>query len=102
MNRTEILKNEVKNNSEDPFNYYLLALEYQKIENTAEAKKYFQILVKNFDEYLATYYTYANFLILLDQEQEALEIIMKGIAISQKQKNSKAEKELKQMLELHF
>ena len=102
MNRTEILKNEVKNNSEDPFNYYLLALEYQKIENTAEAKKYFQILVKNFDKYLATYYTYANFLILLDQEQEALEIIMKGIAISQEQDNSKAEKELKQMLELHF
>jgi hypothetical protein len=38
MNRTEILKNEVKNNSEDPFNYYLLALEYQKLDNTAEAK----------------------------------------------------------------
>ena len=59
-------------------------------------------MVKNFDKYLATYYTYANFLILLNQEQEALEIIMKGIAISQEQDNSKAEKELKQMLELHF
>jgi hypothetical protein len=102
MNRLEILKNEIKNNSEDPFNYYLLALEYQKSEEITEAKKYFNLLIHRFEKYLATYYTYANFLILLNLEQEAKEIILKGILLSQEQKNIKAEKELKQILELHF
>ena len=102
MNRSEFLKNEIKNNSEDPFNYYLLALEYQKSEEITEAKKYFNLLINKFEKYLATYYTYANFLIQLNLENEAKEIIIKGILISQEQKNLKTEKELNQMLEIHF
>ena len=102
MNRIEILQNEIKMHPNDPFNYYLMALENVKNEEYITAKEYFELLLNQFEEYLATYYTYANFLIDIGEEENAEIIIHKGIKISFEQKNSKAEKELKQLLELNF
>ena len=102
MNRIEILQNEIKLYPKDPFNYYLIALEYIKMNQIIDGKLNFELLLNQFEDYLASYYTYANFLIEIGEETKAEEIIQKGIIIAIKQKNSKAEKELKQLLELNF
>lgn len=102
MNRTEIIQNEIKINPKDPFNYYLLALEFVKIGRKEEAIFYFNILKNDFEDYLPNYYTYANFLIEIAMDEQAEILIHQGIRLSQQQNNTKAEKELKQLLELNF
>ncbi len=102
MNRIEIIKNEIELDPKDPFNYYLLSLEYLKTDEKIKAEENFNYLLDEFDQYLATYYTYAQYLIEIGKDDKAQEIINKGIEISINQNNTKTEKELKQLLELNY
>lgn len=102
MNRIEIIKNEIELDPKDPFNYYLLSLEYLKTDEIIKAEEKFNYLLDEFDQYLATYYTCAQYLIEIGKDDKAQEIIHKGIEISISQNNTKTEKELKQLLELNF
>ena len=102
MDRKEFIKNEINQDPHDPFNYYLLAIEYQKEGDIKNALNEFEHLILEFPSYIATYYTYSTTLLGLDKESEAEIIIKKGIEEAEKKGASKALKELKQLLELNF
>jgi tetratricopeptide (TPR) repeat protein len=102
MDRKEFIKNEIKQDPTDPFNYYLLAIELIKERAIKEALEQFELIISDFPDYVATYYTYANVLLEDDQDERAEKIIQKGILMAEKKGAAKALKELKQLLELNF
>ncbi|CAG4998573.1 hypothetical protein DYBT9275_02027 [Dyadobacter sp. CECT 9275] len=77
----------------DPFNIYALALEYLKFD-LSRSEALFSRLLKDFPEYLPTYYHAASF--YSEQHHTALaeEIYKKGITLALEQKNVKAHQEL--------
>lgn len=101
MKRKEFLEEEIKNNPQDPFNYYLLALELTK-ENPEMALNQFKKIAEIFPDYLPNYYTYAKFLIDRNLENQAKKIIKEGIIIAQNQQKNKTEAELNQLLDIYF
>ncbi len=102
MDRKEFIKNEINQDPTDPFNHYLLAIEYQKEGALEESFKQFEMIVSKFPDYVATYYTYANALLSANKDERAEEIIQAGIVQAEKKGAAKALKELKQLLELNF
>ena len=102
MDRKEFIKNEINQDPLDPFNHYLLAIEYLKEGGTMESFDLFEMITSRFPEYIATYYTYANALLASDEEDKAEKIIRQGINEAEKKGAAKALKELKQLLELNF
>ena len=56
MNRIEILKNFLKDNPDDSFSRYALALEYVKLGQNDEALREFEAVRKSDADYVATYY----------------------------------------------
>jgi tetratricopeptide (TPR) repeat protein len=102
MDRKEFIKNEINQDPKDPFNHYLLAIEYQKEGTLKESFDQFEELIIQFPDYVATYYTYANALLASEEEDKAEIIIQKGIEEAEKKGAAKALKELKQLLELNF
>ena len=102
MDRKEFIKKEINQDPMDPFNHYLLAIEYQKEGAIKKAFDLFEEIITQFPDYVATYYTYANALLASDEEDKAGQIIRKGIEEAEKKGAAKALKELKQLLELNF
>ena len=102
MDRKEFIKNEINQDPMDPFNHYLLGIEYQKEGAIKEAFDLFEEIITQFPDYVATYYTYANALFASDDEDKAEKIIRQGIEEAKKKGAAKALKELKQLLELNF
>jgi len=102
MDRKEFIKNEINQDPTDPFNHYLLAIEYQKEGSIKESFDLFEEIITQFPDYVATYYTYANALLASDEEDKSEKIIRKGIEEAEKKGAAKALKELKQLLELNF
>ncbi len=91
--RIKFLKEEIELNSDDPFNYYALALEYCS-SDIQQARSLFSVLELRFPDYLPTYYKAANFYFELDEIQKAEELFLKGIAVATQQQNLKTLKEL--------
>lgn len=77
----------------DPFNYYALALEYQKSDPSA-AYKLFNDLLTKFPDYLPTYYPFADQLIERDEISRAEEVFQSGIAKAKEKGDQKTLKEL--------
>ena len=102
MDRKEFIKNEINQDPMDPFNHYLLAIEYQKEGAKKESFDLFEEIIAQFPDYVATYYTYANALLSCDEEEKAEKIIWRGIKEAEKKGAAKTLKELKQLLELNF
>jgi tetratricopeptide (TPR) repeat protein len=102
MDRKEFIKNEINLDPMDPFNHYLLAIEYQKEGSIKESFDLFEEIITQFPDYVATYYTYANALLASEEEDKAEKIIWKGVEEAEKKGAAKALKELKQLLELNF
>jgi tetratricopeptide (TPR) repeat protein len=102
MDRKEFIKNEINQDPMDPFNHYLLAIEYQNEGAIKTAFDLFEEIIAQFPDYVPTYYTYANSLLASDEEDKAEQIIRKGIEEAEKKGAAKALKELKQLIELNF
>lgn len=86
----------------DPFIIYGIAMEYFNNEKL-KAKEYFEILLKKFPDYLATYYQAGHLYENLDMEEEAKECYNKGIVLARNQNNSTTLRELQNALnELEF
>ena len=102
MNRKEFIISELKNNPQDPFNQYLLALEYLKENNRGEAISLFNNIYEKSPNYLPLYYTFAINLIELGDMVEAKVIVKKGIDLAVLLKNEKVKNELNQLLVLYF
>lgn len=102
MNRKKFIISELINNPQDPFNQYLLALEYLKENNRGEAISLFNNIYEKLPNYLPLYYTFAINLIELGDMVEAKVIVKKGIDLAVLLKNEKVKNELNQLLVLYF
>ncbi len=101
MNRKEFIENEIKLEPQNPMNYYLLALEYRKLANHIEFENTLELLLDRFNNYLPTYYMYAEYLYSNNQNEKADKIAMKGIELTLITKNTKMLNELKQLIEIN-
>jgi tetratricopeptide (TPR) repeat protein len=102
MNRKEFIISELINDSQDPFNLYLLALEYLKENNRREAILTFNTIYETSPNYLPLYYIYALNLIEMENFETAKLIINKGIELAILLKKEKVKNELEQLFELYF
>ena len=102
MNRKEFIISELKDNPQDPFNQYLMALEYIKENNRVEAISIFDNIYNTSPNYLPAYYIYALNLIELKSFKEAQLIIEKGIQLANSTNKEKVKNELSQLLDLYF
>jgi hypothetical protein len=93
MERIEMLKSWIETEPLEPFNYYGLALEYQKLGDARAAEMLDKLLV-DFKEYLPTYYTAAKYFEVSDFDKTKT-IYEKGIVLATQQGNLKAQQELK-------
>jgi tetratricopeptide (TPR) repeat protein len=94
LERLHLLKEYIKDEPENPFNYYALALEIRKIDPD-ESSNLFNYLLVNHPDYLPVYFPSAHFFFELDQIEKAKGIFEKGISTAQFQGDQKALKELK-------
>ncbi len=94
LTRIEQLLQFVKEEPNDPFNLYALALEYQNKDADA-AKTYFEKLLQQHPEYLPTYFHAAAFFAEAEKIEKAQQIYLKGIDLAKKQGNQHALRELK-------
>lgn len=81
----------------DPFNIYCLATEFKDYDGE-KAWGYYQILLNEHPNYLATYYHAAEHLINKDEIDDAEELIDKGIELAISQNNQLALRELRNLL----
>lgn len=94
LGRLQLLIQFTKEEPENPFNWYALALEYMN-SDPGETDAIFNQLLKSHPDYLPTYYTSAQFFAEQNQLEKAKEIFEKGIELAGKLKEEKAFKELK-------
>jgi tetratricopeptide (TPR) repeat protein len=102
MNRKEFIISELKDNPNDPFNQYLMALEYLKENNRGEAISIFDNIYNTSPNYLPVYYIFALNLIEMKRFKEAQLIIEKGIQLANSTNEEKVKNELSQLLDLYF
>ena len=92
MDRIKLLEEFLRDDPEDPFNTYALALEYLKSDQ-AKASNLFDKLVKQKPDYIPTYYPFAQ--LLAEKQDDRTESIFKqGIETARRLNDSKAFKEL--------
>ncbi|MCC6253267.1 MAG: tetratricopeptide repeat protein [Bacteroidia bacterium] len=98
MNKINQLNEWLKENPDDSFLIYALALEYIKNNQIQEAKKQFDELTQKHPKYLATYLQFGNLLAEMGNKEKAEDIYRKGLEIAIEQNNSKTYKEINQAL----
>jgi tetratricopeptide (TPR) repeat protein len=91
--RISLLQGFIEEDPDDPFNWYALALEYQKTD-LARAIEVFRTLVDSHASYIPTYYQFAQALEQLGQHAEAVRIYDLGIIEASKAEDVKAMREL--------
>ena len=94
MTRIDHLRQFIKDDPTDEFPRYALALEYLHADPQT-ARKEFEDLLIRFPDYLPAYYPAAHLMIDLGDEKRAEALFLRGIEISQQQKNQKTEQELR-------
>lgn len=92
--RIKFLLEQIASDPEEPFNYYALAIEY-KDNQQDKALEYFKKLLKEFPEYLPTYYHAAALYFERNQNNEAENTYLLGIKLAEKLNKEKALRELK-------
>lgn len=93
-NRINQILRMIQNDSGDPFLWYVLALEYGKLDDKDETCKSFKRLLTQFPEYLPSYYQAAHFFWEMGLVAEAKTTFIKGIELAKKIHDKKTEKEL--------
>jgi len=79
---------------DDPFNIYALANEYKSID-AKKALGYFELLIKNHPNYVATYYHLAHLYLDLGTDEKAKKTFEDGIETATRNSDSLALRELK-------
>ena len=93
-NRINELFKFLEDEPNDHFLIYAIATEYLKVDKE-KALDFFQILLSNHEEYIATYYHAGNLLSELGYKKKAEETFIKGMEICKKHEKHHAFKELK-------
>ena len=96
--RIELIQKMLQENPNDCFLNYASALEYAKEGNSKLAIEIMEKLVKQDQNYLATYYQLGKLYEQEDQVEKALVVFKKGIIIAKQQENIKAIGELEEAL----
>lgn len=91
--RLDTLLQFYKDDPNDPFNIYALAIEYQK-SDPAKAMEYFNLLLHNHEGYVPTYYHAAKLFQEIGDTEKAIIIYEKGIEVAKLQNDLKAAREL--------
>jgi tetratricopeptide (TPR) repeat protein len=97
MNILEQLQNFYKEDPNDAFNIYALAIEYLK-HDTQKSEELFVNLLLNHSGYLPTYYHAGALFVAKEEFEKAIEVYEKGIILAENQGNKKALEELKRAL----
>lgn len=92
-NRLAFLLQFFEEDSNDPFNAYALAMEYQQTDVT-KAAEYFQLLLEQHPDYLPTYYHAAALFAELEHLDLAEQLYQKGMQLALSQQNTKTYQEL--------
>jgi tetratricopeptide (TPR) repeat protein len=82
-----------KEDPNDPFIIYALATEYSS-SNIEKALEYFELLLTQHPDYLATYYHAAKLFADIEETKKAEHLFKKGIDLARTQKESLALREL--------
>ncbi len=98
--RLKILSELLETEPNEPFNRYALAMEYMGKDAT-KALAHLEVLLRDFPEYLATYYQAATIFAEQDEEEKAATVFQKGIILAEKQGNDKILKELQGAFQMY-
>ncbi len=93
IERVKKLENFLKDDPDDPFIIYALAIEWINNDIT-KSKIYFDELLSNHPSYIGTYYHAARVYLALENKSRAIEIYKDGIAMATKTNNHHALAEL--------
>ena len=88
----------LKNEPNDSFLNYALALEYAKLENVKKAIELIEALLIRDEEYLGAYYQLGKYYEEIQNQEMAISTYKKGVSLAQKKKNNKALGELNEAL----
>jgi len=94
--RIEQLQEFLKEDSNDSFLTYALALEYVRVEKYDIARDCFLKLIEDDENYIASYYQLGKLYESLNEVEKAKEIYKKGIEIAKKIENKKTLLELQE------
>lgn len=94
IERIKTLKQYLKDDPDDTFSRYALALEYIKQNNDEAALPLMEHLYLNHPTYIPNYYHYGKLLERLNQLQTAYDVYSHGIEQCKNQGDQHAEKEL--------
>ena len=95
--RLSLLASFLKDEPEDPFNWYAMAMEL-KPSDKLKARAHLDHLINNFPDYLPTYFQLAEILIEALENKEAELILEKGIELANLKKDLKTQQELQSLL----
>lgn len=95
MNRTDRIKEMLKDNPADSFLQHALALEYIKLGNDEEARHLFEEVLNREPGYIGSYYHLAKLLERNEKTDEAIRIYEKGMEEAKKAGDQHALGELK-------
>lgn len=91
--RLDQLNSFLEKDPNDPFILYAIATEYRS-EHPTKARDYYERLLSEHPDYLATYYHAALLYLDLGEDTLAEDAFKKGIALAQEQENALALREL--------
>ena len=96
--RLQHIQEMLKNEPQDSFLNYALALEYAKADDVKKAIELIEELLLQNENYLGAYYQLGKYYEQIEQQQSAINTYKKGIVIAQLQKNKKTLGELNEAL----
>jgi Tfp pilus assembly protein PilF len=99
MNRIEILKGFLKENANDSFSRYALALEYAKLGQNDDAIHEFETVKERDPDYVATYFQLGQLYQKLGQSHAAEKTFRTGITVAAKIGDEHTRSELEGALE---
>lgn len=94
MNRLEQLKTMSQDDPDNSFIRFAIAMEYKSNDRLEEAIEEFENLRKKDEDYVGLYYHLGECYADNDNEDSAINIYKKGIAIAEKQNDQHAKSEL--------
>jgi tetratricopeptide (TPR) repeat protein len=98
IDRIKFLETLASESPDDPFVWYGLALEYRK-SDFAKSYSLFEKLLKDYPDYLPTYYQIALMLSENGEKAEAMERLKQGVKIAKAQNDLHALAELQSFLQ---
>ena len=99
MNRIEILKGFLEENSSDSFSRYALALEYAKLGQNDDALREFETVKKSDPDYVATYFQLGQLYQKLGRTHDAEKTLRTGITVAAKLGDEHTRSELESALD---